>query len=171
MKIKFFLLSFAIFINANAYAVCSCTSLNHDRTKSHIQLSLGSTPDLKFFDKNNFKGEPRIRLNEKGAYVGNELLCSWPQGSFTKEIEPNRVLGFDGQEVSNPCPVGFPIESGFGDLGVGTAILCLEVSRQSGDAFEVLYKGKSYFLDPKTLKSMNWKMESGTNEPCGQPKQ
>lgn len=153
-----------------AYTTCSCTSLTHDRTKSHLELSLSTVPDLKFYERTDMKGGPAIRLNDKGAYMGNTLLCSWPRGSFLSEKEPNRVLGFDGKRVSNPCPSGFPVESAFGDLGVGTAVLCLEITRQTGDIFEVSYKGKSYYLDPKTLNKMKWKKEAGNNQPCERPK-
>jgi len=115
------------------------------------------------------KGNPGILLNEKGAYIDNDLVCSWPHESFSQEIEPNRVLGFDGQLLSKPCPVGFPIESGFGDLGVGTAVLCLEVSKQTEEVIEVSYKSMMYYLDVKSLNDMSWVIEKGTNKPCAQP--
>lgn len=171
MKVTFLLfLSIVLITKVSAYAECSCASFAHDRTKPHIQLSLDSAPDLKFYDNRKMEGKPRIRLNEKGAYIDNDLACSWPHESFSQAIEPNRVLGFDGQTINKPCPAGFPIESGFGDLGVGTAVLCLEVIQQADDIIEISYKDKLYYLDAKRLRGMNWRKESGTNEPCAQPK-
>ena len=170
MKVNFLLfLAIILFTKISAYAECSCINLAHDRTKQHIRLSLSSAPHLKFFDNRRMKGKPHILLNEKGAYIDNDLICSWPHESFSQALEPNRVLGFDGQEVNKPCPAGFPIESGFGDLGVGTAVLCLEIIQQTDGIIEISYKNKSYYLDAKSLKGMNWKNESGTNEPCAQP--
>jgi hypothetical protein len=136
-----------------------CSAKNQDPRKAHIELRLSSLTRLQFYRNADLAGPPAMRLDERGLHVGTELACAWPGGSFRETAEPNRVLGFDGSTISRPCADDLPVKSGFGDGGIGTAVLCVEVRRVSKGRAKVPYGGADLYLDLRNLPKESWSYE------------
>jgi len=136
-----------------------CSAKNQDPHKPHVEFLLESLPTLQFYLSPHGANSPIIQLNDKGLYVEGNLVCEWPNNSFSKTPEPNRVLGFDGEKLSKPCPKEVPVKSGFGDMGVGTAVLCVEVEAVKNSIAEVQYKGKRLYLSLQEMPKDNWRYE------------
>ncbi len=136
-----------------------CSAKNQDPRKAHVELRLSSLPRLQFYRTADLTGPPVMRLDERGLHVGGELACAWPGGSFRETAEPNRVLGFDGSTISRPCADDLPVKSGFGDGGIGTAVLCVEVRRVSKGRAKVRYRGGDLYLDLRSLPKGSWSYE------------
>lgn len=100
-------------------------------------------------------------LNRDGLTRNGEKICGWSGGSFFGATEPNRIL---------QCPNVTPVESGFGDSGVGTAVLCIELARSPARIAEVFYDGKKYYFGLDKLEKGSWALEPGSREPCANPK-
>lgn len=143
-----------------ALSECSCAKIKHDRSKPHVELSLDTPPNMRFFRDRRLRGEPSLVLNQEGLTINGEKICRWSGGSFFKATEPNRLL---------QCPNDIPIESGFGDSGVGTAVLCIELTRLPTKIAEVLYNGEKYYFDLETIEKNKWTIEPGRKEPCETP--
>jgi hypothetical protein len=123
---------------------------------AHVLLYPKAAPDLKLYRSRELAGPPAIRLNERGAFVGDQLVCSWPGGRYDTSDSANMVLGYETPPVAGnvkyvPCPAGFPIISTWGDGGHGTATLLIEVSSRKGAIIEVRFAGKPYYLDLRSL--------------------
>ena len=136
-----------------------CSVKNQDPHKSHIEFLLESLPTPQFHLSPQGSNSPIILLNDKGLYVEDSLVCEWPNNSFSKTSEPDRVLGFDGEKLSKPCPKEIPVKSGFGDMGVGTAVLCVEVEAVKNNSAEVQYKGKRLYLNFQNIPKNKWRYE------------
>ena len=125
--------------------------LELDPTRAHVRLYPKAAPDLKFFANRNLRGLPAIRLNGRGAFVEDQLVCSWPDGQYDPGNAANMVLGYETRpEIGNakydPCPPGFPIISMWGDGGLGGADLYIEVASRKGTIVDVRYAGRSYYF-------------------------
>jgi hypothetical protein len=136
-----------------------CSAKNQDPRKAHVELRLTSLPRLQFYRAADLAGPPVMRLDERGLHVGTELACAWPGGSFRATAEPNRVLGFDGSTIAYPCAGDLPVKSGFGDGGIGTAVLCVEVRRVTRGLAKVPYRGADLYLDLRSLPKGSWSYE------------
>lgn len=139
-----------------AASLADCNARNQDPLKAHIELSLAALPPLRFYRAADRAAPPVMHLDDRGLHLGNVLSCSWPGESFQATTEPNRVLGFDGAGVSRPCPGDLPVKSGFGDGGIGTAVLCVEVKSVRKDFATVSYRGADLYLDLRNLPSGSW---------------
>jgi len=124
--------------------------------RAHVKLFPREAPDLRFYRRRDLRGLPAIRLNERGAFVGDQLVCAWPGGRYDSRNRVNMVLGYEtppeiGDPKYVPCPAGFPIISTWGDQGHGGAVLLIEVASRKGTLVEVVFQGQSYYLDLKSL--------------------
>jgi len=131
-------------------------SLNLAARRAHIRLYLKEAPDLRFYERKNLLGAPAIHVNERGAFVGSTLVCSWPEGRYDQQNESNMVLGYaTGPEVGSSryirCPDGFPVISTWGDRGKGAAALFIEVFSRTGRIVEVRFRDRSFYFDLNAL--------------------
>jgi hypothetical protein len=118
--------------------------------KTHLYFSdHGTTPKLEFRALKN--GPVKIRLDEKGAFIGTQLVCSWPKGKYESKDEPNMVLGYSTPTYT-PCPVDLPIKSTWGDGGTGVAALYVEVEKVEAERAEVKFRGETLELNLSGLK-------------------
>jgi hypothetical protein len=123
---------------------------------AHVRLYPASAPDLKFYPNRDLTGPAAIRLNDRGAFFGNELVCRWPNGQYDENNASNMVLGYEsapevGSPKFTPCPAGFPVISTRGDRGLGGAGLYIEVSGRKGPIIEVRFRAQSYYMDLRSL--------------------
>ena len=121
-----------------------------------VRLYPRTPPDLKFYADRKLTGAPGLRLNERGAFVGDRLVCAWPEGKYDVGNEANMVLGYRtrpeiGNAIYDGCPPAFPVVSIWGDHGHGGAALYIEVYSRTGSIIEVRFQGKRYYLDLNTL--------------------
>jgi hypothetical protein len=144
---------------APAASLADCNARNHDPAKAHVELSVAALPLLRFYRTADRAGPPVMHLDDRGLHVGNVLACSWPGESFQGTAEPNRVLGFDGIGTSRACPGDLPVKSGFGDAGIGTAVLCVEVKRVRKGIATVPYRDADLYLDLRGLPRGSWSYE------------
>ena len=151
--------SFCLIGMAAKTSWAECSAKNQDTKKAHVEFVLASLPALRFFSDSDRTGRPIIQLNDRGLYVGDSLVCEWPNGSFSRTTEPNRVLGFDGREFSKPCPNNVPVKSGFGDMGLGTAVLCVEVEMIDNDIAELQYDNRRLSLDLQGIPKDSWRYQ------------
>jgi hypothetical protein len=121
-----------------------------------VRLYPRTAPDLRFYADRTLTGTPGLRVDERGAFVGDRLVCAWPDGKYDVQNEANMVLGYRtrpevGNAVYDACPDGFPVVSMWGDQGKGGAALYIEVYSRRGTVIEVRFEGKRYYLDLNTL--------------------
>lgn len=128
----------------------------HSR-KNYIELSLQHEPRIEFYESANMNGEPLIKLDRDGLFVNDAQVCGWPNGNFFASAEPNRVLGFNGEEMTHPCPVDVPVKSGFGDYGKGTGVLCVEITALRLNVAETYYFDNPLFFSLQGLPADSWK--------------
>jgi hypothetical protein len=130
--------------------------LDVDPNRAHITLYPHGAPNLKFYARKDLQGSPAIEVNERGAFVGSTLVCSWPGGQYNPQNEENMVLGYStnpavGSPTYTPCPDGFPVISTWGDHGLGGATLMIEVFTRTGTLVEVRFRRQSLYFDLNAL--------------------
>lgn len=125
--------------------------------RAQIQLLLSrSGPTLALTQAPDGSGKA-IRLDERGLFVDGELVCSWPGGRYDPANAGNMVLGYatvsaDGSPHEyTGCRPGLPIVSTWGDCGMGTATLFIEVLSRAGPIVETKYGDQRYYLDLNDL--------------------
>jgi hypothetical protein len=101
-----------------------------------VRLYPRTPPDLKFHDNRKLTGAPGLRLNERGAFVGDRLVCAWPEGKYDVNNEANMVLGYRtrpeiGTPIYDGCPPGFPVVSIWGDHGHGVVFTSRSIRAQA----------------------------------------
>jgi hypothetical protein len=132
-----------------------CTGIEHNAHRAHAQIDVDEPPDINFYATRDLQGTPVLRLDDRGLSADGQLLCGWPDGRFQETPEPNRVLG-SGQEA--PCPRS-PVKSGFGDNGVGTAVLCIELVRHSDGLAQVEFRGAPLYFSLGSFQAGTWGLE------------
>ncbi len=143
---------------AASSAHASCTAENMDPRSTYIEIYVQQNePALEFYKTANMNGEPFMELNREGLYIGEEQVCGWPNGNFFASGEPNRVLGFNGEEMTHPCPGDVPVKSGFGDYGKGTAVLCVEITGLRLNSAETTYLDEPLFFSLQRMPENSWR--------------
>ena len=138
--------------------------------KSHLDFNFEpGLPQLKFFETKDFKGLPLVELNDQGLFIGKTRKCRWPKGDFSTADSYNMVLepispseNKFGRIVEKPCTDSGPIRSTWGDGGIGTAVLFVELESLEKDIAKVTYGSKSLYLNLKNLKGRYTVREPGS---------
>lgn len=125
--------------------------------RAQIQLLLSRVaPTIALTQHPDGSGDA-IRLDKRGLFVDGKLACRWPGGRYDPGNSTNMVLGYENVSADGSpqdyrgCPSGLPIVSTWGDCGIGTATLYIEVHSPLGPLVETRYATRSFYLDLNDL--------------------
>jgi len=127
-----------------------------DSTIAHIWVLMPDRWDVRLYSDPNLTGDPVIHLTDDGLFVNGERVCSWPGGRYDRAQEPNMVLGYRdfgsvASQVYDGCRVQTPVLSTWGDNGIGTAAVFLEVAERRGNIVELRFGARKVYLDLNSL--------------------
>lgn len=111
--------------------------VNYRRSHVLIRLDSSAPADFKAFRDRALSKPGSFVLDEKGLSRYGKPLCHWLGGDFDAKR---------ADIILENCPADSPLKNGWGDRGVGGAVMCLEVEGRAGDVAWFSFRGERQYL-------------------------
>lgn len=121
---------------------------------AHIVVFPPSHWDIRLYGNPGLSGPAVLHLNDEGLSADGKLACSWPGGRWQESREANMVLGYrsvDATGYQGCTPADLPIISTWGDRGLGSAALYIEVVSRRGHIIETRWAARRLYFDLNSL--------------------